>query len=100
MEINSVNANQTAPATVQLPSQEAQAESRELIKAVKALNTTEFFGQNNELTIVLNRETRQPIVRIVDRDTKEVVRQIPAKYALQMAEELSLEEIGVNIAFD
>ena len=92
MEINSVNINQPAPAIAQLPSPEAQAESRELIKAVKALNTTEFFGQNNELTIVLSRETHQPIVRIVDRDTKEVVRQIPPETALRMAEDLQLEQ--------
>ena len=91
MEINSTNINQPAPANVQLPSHEAQAESRELIKAVKALNSVEFYGQNNELTIVLNRETHQPVVRIVDRDTKEVVRQIPPEHALHMAEDLMLD---------
>lgn len=90
MEIGYVNTTQPAPVAVQPPSFQAQAESRNLIKAVKALNATELFGQNYELTFVIDRETRRPLVRIVDRETKEIIRQIPPEYALRMADDLKL----------
>ena len=91
MEIGSVQLSQPAPsATPQLTPQEAKASDRELIKAVRALNATEMFGQNYELTFVLDRESRRPLVRIVDKETKEVIRQIPPEYALRMAEDLEL----------
>jgi flagellar protein FlaG len=89
MEIGSVNLNLAAPVSVEPVSpRETAAQNRELIKAVKALNGTELFGQNNELTFVLDRDTRRPIVRLVDRNTKEVIRQIPPEYALRLAQEL------------
>ena len=91
MEIGYTNTTQPAMVAVQSPSFQAQAESRNLIKAVKALNATELFGQKNELTFVLDRETRRPLVRIVDRETKEVVRQIPPEHALRMATDLRLD---------
>ena len=69
---------------------EKLAEHRELIQAVKALNATELFGQDHELTFVLDRETHRPLVRIINRKTHEVVRQIPPEYALRMAEDLKL----------
>ncbi len=61
---------------------------RELIQAVKAVNVAELFGQNSELTFVLDRETHRPVVRLIDRKTNEVIRQIPPEYVLRMAQEL------------
>ena len=90
MDIGSVDLSHPAPATADTPTTEVQAEDRELIQAVKALNATEMFGQNGELTFVLDRETRRPLVRIVDRETREVIRQIPPEYALRIAEDLRL----------
>lgn len=88
MDIGSVDLGHPAPAPADMPMTELQAEDRELIQAVKALNATEMFGQNSELTFVLDRETRRPLVRIVDRETREVIRQIPPEYALRIAEDL------------
>jgi len=61
---------------------------RALIQAVKALNAAELFGQNSELSFVLDRETRRPVVRLIDRKTAEVIRQIPPEYLLRMAHDL------------
>ena len=88
MEIGSVSFNQPSPAATPQDSPQTRTENRDLIQAVRALNATELFGQNSELTFVLDRETRRPLVRIVDRDTKEVIRQIPPEYALRLAEDL------------
>lgn len=67
---------------------ERLAEQRDLIQAVKALNSAELFGQNSELTFVMDRETRRPVVRIIDRNTNELIRQIPPEYVLRMAADL------------
>jgi flagellar protein FlaG len=64
-----------------------QAEDRELIRAVKKVNESAFLGNENELTFVLDRETKKPLVRIVDRETKELIRQIPPEYVLRLASE-------------
>ncbi|HUS07005.1 MAG TPA: flagellar protein FlaG [Bryobacteraceae bacterium] len=63
-------------------------EEREIIQAVKALNRVELFGDQNELTYVLDPDLHRPVLRIVDRITSEVVRQIPADYVLQLARRL------------
>ena len=75
---------------------ERVAEQRELIQAVKALNAAELFGQNNELTFVLDRETRRPVVRIIDRNTNELIRQIPPEYVLRLAQDLKAPSSGAE----
>ena len=65
-----------------------QPAERELIRAVKAINQAELFGSDRELTFVFDRETHRALVRIIDRETKEVITQIPPEHALQMAREL------------
>jgi flagellar protein FlaG len=60
-----------------------------LIQAVKAVNTSGILGQDNELTFVVDRGSRQAVVRIVNKKTREVVLQIPDEHALRMAEEVN-----------
>ena len=67
----------------------ATPDQRALIQAVKAVNATALFGQDLELSFILDRNTRQVVVRVVHSDTREVVRQIPAEYVLRLAEERS-----------
>lgn len=62
---------------------------RALIQAIRAVNAAELYGQENELSFVFDRETQRPVVRIVDRKTREVVQQIPSEHVLRLAEELS-----------
>ncbi|MGE5569276.1 MAG: flagellar protein FlaG [Rhodospirillales bacterium] len=82
-------AGQTLAAAASAPvSPDTAAEHRELIRAIKAINPSELFGQNCELTFVLDRETRRPVVRVIDRETNEVIQQIPPEYLLRMAEDL------------
>jgi uncharacterized FlaG/YvyC family protein len=66
----------------------ATAQQRGLIQAVKAVNATELFGQDSELTFVMDQKLQEMIVRVIDRSTGEVKLQIPAEYLLQLAEEL------------
>ncbi len=79
---------QMAPVAASPVPVERPPEQRELIRAVKALNAAEYFDHNSELTFVLDRQTRRPVVRIVDKNTNEVIRQIPPEYVLRLAEDL------------
>jgi uncharacterized FlaG/YvyC family protein len=79
-----VNSAHTAPAE---PNPQAP-ERRELIQAIKAVNAAGVFGQDNELTFVLDRGSRRAVARLVNRQTHEVVQQIPAEYVLRLAEEI------------
>ena len=75
-----------AVSPVSLPP-EIAAEQRDLIKAVKAVNAADLFGTNSELTFVFDRESRKTLVRVIDRNTKEVLLQVPPERVLRMAGE-------------
>jgi flagellar protein FlaG len=76
-------AAQTTP-----PTPDQVAANREIVTAVAALNKAEVMGQDNELTFTMDRNSHRPVIRIIDRTTKEVLEQIPAEYVLQAAANL------------
>jgi uncharacterized FlaG/YvyC family protein len=47
-----------------------------------------MFGEENQLTFRRDPETQRMVVRVVNRETEEVVQQIPAEYVLRLAEDL------------
>ena len=61
------------------------SEKREVLAAVKELDLPELTEPNRGLNISYDRETRQSIVQIVDRDSGEVVKQIPGKDVVERA---------------
>jgi uncharacterized FlaG/YvyC family protein len=67
-----------------------QSENREIIQAVRAVNASVQLGDNNELTFSLDRQSRRPVIKIVNRETNEVVQQIPNEQVLRLAEDLKL----------
>ncbi len=77
MEITPLhNAPQTtAPAPVSLSAEE-QAENSELVQAVHAINAAELYGEQNELTLALERRTRRPMMRLIDRRTGRLIREV------------------------
>ena len=76
--------------TAEAKTPEMRAESRELIRAVMKLNEAEKFGKDSEMTFLLDRETGRPVVRIIDKRTREVIQQFPPEYVLRLADELEL----------
>jgi uncharacterized FlaG/YvyC family protein len=64
------------------------AENREVVRAVKALNGTEMFGEENQLTFRRDPETQRMVIRVVNRNTEEVITQIPEEYVLRLAADL------------
>jgi flagellar protein FlaG len=66
----------------------SSAEQAQLRQAARELNAAQQFGPENELTFVIDRDSRQLLTRIVNRETRELVRQIPPEYVLRLAEDL------------
>jgi uncharacterized FlaG/YvyC family protein len=89
MDINSVNrsVHTSVAAAAAIPVEKA-AENREVVQAVKALNGTEMFGQDNQLLFQRDPQSQRMVVRVVNRKTNEVVSQIPSEYVLRLAEDL------------
>lgn len=86
MEIAAINQIATI-ATAATPAPQNPQEQRELIHAVKAIDAPELFGEGNQLTFVLDRDTGKTLVRVVNSQTGDVVMQLPPEYVLEMAKE-------------
>ena len=67
-------------------SNQIQAENRQVVQAVRAVNASGRLGVN-DLTFSLDRYTRSPVVKLVNRQTNEVVAQIPNEQVLRLAQE-------------
>lgn len=66
-----------------------RTEQRQLVQAVQAVNGAQIFGDGTELTFAFDRHTKGPVLRLVDKETKEVIRQMPPEYVLRLAEDLA-----------
>ena len=88
MSISSASGIQpvSAPAEPAAPAPVSQ-EQRSLIQAVKAVNAAEIFGEDREITFVMDRQAKRMVARIVNSKTGEVLDQIPPEYVLHLAEE-------------
>lgn len=62
----------------------------EVTQAVKAVNAAKLFGQDSELSFVMDRESKRLVVRLVNKDTRKVIRQVPAEEVLRRAADLPL----------
>jgi uncharacterized FlaG/YvyC family protein len=68
---------------------ERRIDRPEMIQAVHAVNESGMFGDEYELTFTMDRGSRRTLLQLVNRVTKEVVRQIPPEYVLRAAREIS-----------
>ena len=89
MEISAVNRTDAAlpVAAATVPSEMAN-QNREVVQAVKAVNQSQMFGQDEELAFQMDSSTKHLVVQIINKDTKEVISQIPPEYVLRMAQSL------------
>lgn len=88
MEINSTKPNfYPLPQASQVAAPEA-AQRRQLIQASRSVNESGLLG-HNELVFLIDRATHRPIIRVEDRETHEVVLQLPPEYVLRLADAIS-----------
>jgi len=90
MEIGRINpmTELQALSVIQPLSPQQRVEQNQLVQAVKSVNEAELLGQGQELTFAVDRQSKKPVLKIIDKETKEVIRQIPPEYVLRLADEL------------
>jgi uncharacterized FlaG/YvyC family protein len=54
---------------------------------VRLANQSGQIRTDAELTIALDRDSGEPVIRLIDRETRELIQQIPQERVLRMAEE-------------
>ena len=75
------------PQSPQAPAVEA-VQHREVVQAARSINASGYLGQN-QIVFVMERGTNRAILRVVDRQTNEVLLQLPPESALRWARELN-----------
>ena len=89
MDVNALSRiTQALPAAATAIPPDKAAENRQVVQAVKALNQTEMFGEDNGLEFQKDPDTQRMVVKIVNRKTNDVISQIPPEYILRLAEDL------------
>ena len=73
------------PEVSSVSTRQEAVERREVLAAVKELNLPGLTLPNRALNISFDRETRQSIVQVVDRDSGEVVQQVPGREVVERA---------------
>jgi len=82
-----IRASALPAAAVSVPS-EIASQNREVVQAVKAVNGSEMFGQDEEFAFQMDSATKRLVVQVINRNTKEVISQVPAEYVLRMAQDI------------
>jgi uncharacterized FlaG/YvyC family protein len=78
------NPNRIAP-------QQARAQAQAIASAVQVINRAGIVGGSREVTYSTDSATKQLVVQVVDRQSKEVIVQWPSAYALEMAQDYQKE---------
>jgi flagellar protein FlaG len=89
MDVNALSRiTQALPAAATAIPSDNAAENRQVVQAVKALNKTEMFGEDNNLEFQKDPDTKRMVVKVVNSKTGDVISQIPPEYVLRLAEDL------------
>ena len=86
MDITTVGSwGQALPAAPEAANPKWLVENRELIRSVQSIDASEMFGEGRELTFALDPDTKRPVVRVVNQQTREILWQAPPEYLLRLA---------------
>jgi uncharacterized FlaG/YvyC family protein len=87
MDVNTLSRiTQVAPPEATPVSTDNASQNRQVVQAVKALNKSEMFGEDNNLEFERDPESKRMVVKVVNRTTGDVVSQIPPEYVLRLSE--------------
>ena len=75
----------SGPATAEAAAGTKFQVKRTTAQAVSEVNQAQVFGANNELTFAVDRATKRTVIRLVDKNTGEVIRQVPSETVLHLA---------------
>lgn len=77
--------NELAISVAAPPTSESRALNLSLSAAVQTVNEAGYAGNGREVTFSVDQATKQPVIKVIDTTTKEVLRQWPPEYLLQIA---------------
>jgi uncharacterized FlaG/YvyC family protein len=63
------------------------AHRRHLIQASRSVNESGMLGRN-QLVFLIDHATHRPVIRVEDRETHEILLQLPPEYVLRLAQEM------------
>jgi len=87
MVISSANPSvDLLPQATQAPAAD-MAHRRHLIQASRSVNESGMLGRN-QLVFLIDRVTHRPVIRVEDRETHEILLQLPPEYVLRLAQEM------------
>ena len=66
-----------------------KAQHRQLVQAANTVNQSGLFGKN-QIVFSVDRATHRSIIRIEDRETHEVILQLPPEYVLRLAQDIHI----------
>lgn len=81
----------SAPVNSQTTSQDWGQNDRQVVAAIQWLNQAEWLGQDRELTYKRDQKTGKFVIQILDRQTGDVVDQIPPESVLRLVTQLQEE---------
>lgn len=91
MDLSSISLVGLYQATAQSPSHsltpQQRAEQARVVQAVKTVNASGILGDSDELSFTTDQPTGRMVIKLINKDTKEVLRQIPPEYVLRLAED-------------
>ena len=94
MEIGPLNRVSMSVPVAADAAQESLALMGQLVVAIRLLNRPEFLERGRELKLRRRAAGRRPIVDLVDRETGEVIDELPPDAVLRMMAELEKEREG------
>ena len=95
MVISSVHPSvELLPQASQVPAADT-AYRRQLIQASRSVNESGILGRN-QLVFLVDRATHRPVIRVEDRETHEIVLQLPAEYVLRLAQEMNSDSSQIT----
>nr|WP_307991081.1 flagellar protein FlaG [uncultured Niameybacter sp.] len=65
------------------PSYQPTFQERTILNAIDEINT-KLSGQNTEVEVAFHEKTKEMIVRLVNKESKEIVREIPSEKMIDM----------------
>ena len=92
MELGPINRVSATPAVPAAPAWQVDPKLHQIVKAVHALNRSEFAGRDRQLSLLTDPRTKQMVIRVMDRASGEVIDQIPDEQVLRMAAEFMEQE--------
>ncbi|MDR3703264.1 MAG: flagellar protein FlaG [Candidatus Sulfopaludibacter sp.] len=89
MDITAASNSRSAP-SASIPEIHAEQgpQNRSIVRAIKALNETESVGPGNYLTFQRDPSSKRMVIQLVNRETHDIVAQIPPEYVMRLAEDL------------